>query len=69
MIPSHEFGGVVTFERLGQVVQELQQGCSVVIAEAKWQTDQRHVVRFHGRYRDRFCFRAARSAAFAAAAS
>jgi hypothetical protein len=33
------------------------------------QTYQRHILRFHGRYRDRFCFRAARSAALAAAAS
>ena len=69
MVPTHEFGGVMTLERFSQIVQELQQGCGVVMAEPERQTDQRHVVRFHGRYRDRFCLRAARSAAFAAAAS
>ena len=69
MLPAHQFSGVMTLERFGQVVQELQESCGVIIAEPKRQTDERHIVRFHRGYRDRFCRRAARSAAFAAAAS
>ena len=69
MIPTQKFAGVVMLERLGQVIEEVQERGGNVIAKSQRQTDQRQIVRFHRRYRDRFCLRAARNAALAAAAS
>jgi hypothetical protein len=69
IIPTYEFSGVVTLKRFGQVVEEVEERGDIVIAESQGQAYQRHIVRFHGGYRDRFCFCAARSAALAAAAS
>ena len=69
IIATYEFGGVMTLECFGEVIQELKKRGDIGIAEPQGQTYQWHVVWFHGGYRARFGFRAARSAALAAACS
>jgi hypothetical protein len=69
MHPPYVFAGVVSLERFGDVVKELKERCGIVVAQAEGQADKWQIVWFHDDDRDRFCFRAARSAAFAATAS
>ena len=40
---------VVPLERLGELVEEVDEGGGGLVRELQWQTDDREVIRLHGR--------------------